>query len=154
MGFSAGSVTNYSRGRQQPAIREGFPSKIRSKAAAFRHLVSSAGGGRKNQDQPDNVLDDFCRTGGGENVVAKGISSKSRSSASKLNTTGGTSSSSESSPSSTSLRQRISNLENFGKNALFKPKFLNVPSMLISSANRRWGSNKNGKYVFLSILIL
>lgn len=149
VGFSSGSLSSYPRLRSQPAaIREGFSSKSYSrrfmgtKAAALRNFMTSGGGGSKIHDQPDNALNDFCRVGGGGD--AGRAASKGRSSATKLNAAAGTSSSSESSPSSTSLRQRISNLENFGKSALFKPKNF-IPSMLISSANRRWGNNKNGE---------
>lgn len=85
---------------------------------AFRNLMW------KSPDQPDNSNQNVC-------VTTEDLSTSGRSQ--KLSTIG-TSSSSESSPSSTSLRKRISNLENF------KPKFL-MPSML----NRRWGTTKNGK---------
>lgn len=102
---------------------------IKRKAHAFRNLMIS---GSKSQDTPDNAIQEFCLS---ENLGPRMDQKFSNA---------GTSSSSESSPSSSSLRQRISTLENFGRNTLLKPKFLNMPSMLISSANRRWGGNKNG----------
>lgn len=121
---------------QTNELRESFHFKvnqrkfIRRKANAFRNLMIS---GSKSQDTPDNAIQEFC--------LSEDLGTRMNQKFSNA----GTSSSSESSPSSSSLRQRISTLENFGRNALLKPKFLNMPSMLISSANRRWGGNKNGK---------
>ena len=99
----------------------------RKTAKAFRNLVSS-----KSLDQGDNSVQEF---------TSDNVESLSSRPTQKLSTGAGTSSSSESSPSSTSLRQRISTLHNFGTNALLKPKIFNMHTML----NRRWGGSKNGK---------
>ncbi|XP_065220628.1 phospholipid-transporting ATPase VD isoform X2 [Planococcus citri] len=98
----------------------------------FRNLMLSS----KSQDLTDNAaIQEIC--------MSEDLGS-SRANQKFSHTAPPATSSSESSPSSSSLRQRISTLENFGRNTLLKPKFLNMPSMLISSANRRWGSSKNG----------
>lgn len=112
-------------------IREGVQFKPnqrkmtqRKRSSAFRNLMSV-----KSVDQPDNSIQEFCVT---NEELAPSRGSQ------KFSVTG-TSSSSESSPSSTSLRQRISTLENLGRNALMKPKLI---------LNRRWGGNKNGESSF------
>lgn len=105
---------------------------VKRKNNPFRNLMLSS----KSQDLTDNAaIQEICLS---EDLGSTRMNQK-------FSNTAGTSSSSESSPSSSSLRQRISTLENFGRNTLLKPKFLNMPSMLISSANRRWGGSKNGE---------